>query len=568
MRLPEKLRLAVGRDGDDHAAPDWVVLDLEGSYPTHRTAGPQALLQRLESFEALTARLERLGRAPWVRGVLVRATGLTAGLATAHAIGQALGRLAERTRVVVYLPQVSMRSLLVAAEVAEVVAPESAEVMVPGFAAEQVFVGAFLGRHGIAFENLRIREYKSALTPYSEDRMDAYAREQLTAYLDSAERSWLAALGRDGQDVPADGEPAPADGGPVGAGVGRHAAGDDGGAAPGDGEPGGWFAADFTNAEQLRQAGLITRVAYDDEIVTPVDQHWGRTLELVKGQLTSRRAARSADGVAVVPVTGAIVSGRSRPTPPMPFLPDPATGSETVVAALRKAERDEETKAIVLFVDSGGGSALASDVIYRAVARCTKPVVAVMGEVAASGGYYVLAAADHVVASPFTITGSIGVVVGKPVLTQFNERHGLNPEAVGRERALFNSPSRGFSDGERAWAEQMMQEVYDRFVDRVATGRRLTAERVDEIGRGRLWSGADARDLGLVDELGDLEAGLAAARRLAGLPADAPVHAVSAGFALPGAPTFGRDAGDTLAGLWPFGQEKVLTWFDRSVRIR
>jgi protease-4 len=190
-----------------------------------------------------------------------------------------------------------------------------------------------------------------------------------------------------------------------------------------------------------------------------------------------------------------------------------------------------------------------------------------MGEVAGSGGYYVLAQADHVVADPYTLTGSIGVVVGKPVLTQFDDRHGLNPETVGRDRALFESPHRPFSDDERAWAEKMMDEVYGRFVDRVSTGRRLSRERVDEIGRGRIWSGQDAKEIGLVDELGDLDAGLAAARRLAGLPDDAPARTVSAGPNLPGLPTFGKDAG-ALAGLWPFGSEKVLTWFDRSVTIR
>ncbi len=187
--LPEKLRLAVGRSAGARAdaPPDWVVLDLHGSYPAHAAAGSlQALLRREESFESLTERLERLAATDWVRGVLVRVGELHAGLATAHAIGSALGRLAADKRVVGYVPQVSMRSLLVTAQLAEVVAPESAEVALPGFAAEQVFLGAFLSRHGITFENLRIREYKSALTRFSADRMDEHEREQLTAYLDGA----------------------------------------------------------------------------------------------------------------------------------------------------------------------------------------------------------------------------------------------------------------------------------------------------------------------------------------------------------------------------------------------
>lgn len=515
---------------------DWVVLDVHGSYPLHAHAPGLALLQRTESFESLAARLERLGQLDWVEGVLVRVSQLTAGFATAQAIGRALGRLAERKRVVGYLPQVDMRSLLVTARLAEVVAPAAAEVSLPGLAAEQVYLGAFLARHGIEFENLRIGDYKSALTPFSQERMDEFNREQLSVYLASAEESWLE-------------EAAGARGIPLEAAR-------------------GWFDAGFSSAQQLLDAGLITRVGYDDETVTTLDPHWGRTLELVGDQFLARRAAKGRDGVTVVPVVGAITSGRSRPTPPLPFGPGPIAGSDTVVAALRRADRDEHTKAIVLSVESGGGSALASDLIGRAVAHCGKPVVAVMGEVAASGGYYVLAQADHVVASPFTITGSIGVVIGKPVLEGFNQRHGLNPEVVGRERALWASPNKRFTDDERAWAEKVMHQVYGRFVDRVAAGRGLTAEKVDEIGRGRIWSGRDAAAIGLVDELGDLRTGVDAARRLAGLDQDAPVRTLTPGFQLPGAPTLGKDPASTLAALWPFGQERVLTWMDTSLTIR
>lgn len=531
--LRDKARTALGRSTEDPSGQtDWLVLDLHGSYPTHASGGAlMAALQRDETFEAFTERLERIAELRWLRGVLVRVGELSVGLATARALGAALGRLAARVRVVGYVPQVSMRSLLVTAELTEVVAPESAEVMLPGFAAEQLYFGAFLAKHGIGFENLRIREYKSALTRFSEAQMDEYEREQLSDYLESAERSWLAEVA-------------------------------------GGADPASVFDAGLTSATELLAAGLITRVAFDDELVTVADQNWSRTIELLLPDLAKRKREKKAAGVAIVPVIGAIVSGRSRQTPPLPMLPGPMAGAETVVAALRKAERDEDTGAILLYVDSPGGSALASDVICRAVARCRKPVVAVMGEVAASGGYYVLAQADHVVADPYTLTGSIGVVVGKPVLSGLHDKQGLNPESVGRDLALFASPHRGFSAAERTWAETMMAQVYDRFVERVATGRSMSHEQVDEIGRGRIWSGRDALDRGLVDELGDLHAGLAAARRLAALPADAPARTVSAGFTIPGVPTFAKGAGTTLENLWPFGSEKVLTWFDRAVRIR
>lgn len=526
--IPDLLRLTLGRSTGHE--PDWVILDLHGNYPAGGPANAlRTLMDRGESLQALLDRLERIGRAGWVRGVLVRVGDLTAGLATAHAIGRALERLAARKRVVGYLQQVSMRSLLVTAGLQERVAPESAEVQVPGFAVEQLFFGSFLRRHGIGFENLRIGEYKAALTPLSDERMDEHNREQLAAYLESIERTWLRDVG---------------------------------------GSDDALLARRPTTAQDLLDAGVLTRVAYDDEIVTVVERDLGRALALAMPDLARAGAGRRRDGVALVAVRGAIVSGRSRPAPPLPFPMAATAGSDTVVAALRKAERDEHVKAIVLHVDSGGGSAMASDLICRAVRRCSKPVVAVMGEVAASGGYYVLAQADHVVADPYTVTGSIGVVIGKPVLSEFDERHGFNPQAVGREPALSLSPHRAFSAEDREWAERIMADVYARFVARVAAGRNLERARVDQIGRGRIWSGADAREIGLVDELGDLHDGVAAARRLAGLPDDAPLRPVSAGLPVGVLPTMGQDAAATLGGLWPFASERVLTWMDRPLRVR
>ena len=155
--LSSLIRATLGRGAGSDAA-SWAILDLNGAYPTHHTNDITALLQHTESFQAFTDRLDQLGRTESISGVLVRVVELTAGLATSEAIGRALGRLARSKRVVVYLPQVNMRSMLVAAEVSEVVAPESAEVMLSGFAAERVYYGEFLTRRGIGFENLRIRE--------------------------------------------------------------------------------------------------------------------------------------------------------------------------------------------------------------------------------------------------------------------------------------------------------------------------------------------------------------------------------------------------------------------------
>jgi protease-4 len=184
---------------------------------------------------------------------------------------------------------------------------------------------------------------------------------------------------------------------------------------------------------------------------------------------------------------------------------------------------------VVLFVDSPGGSALASDLVGREVRRLRekKPVVAVMGAVAASGGYYVVTHASRIIAAPTTITGSIGVLTGKLVVEDLFARWGLHAEQIRRGRyALLLDPAKPLGEDERALLRRANEEIYDRFVARVAEGRGLPAERVREIARGRIWAGADAVKLGLIDELGDLELGLARARALAGLCPDAPVWEV------------------------------------------
>lgn len=238
-----------------------------------------------------------------------------------------------------------------------------------------------------------------------------------------------------------------------------------------------------------------------------------------------------------------------------------------MIAALRQADREQRTAAIVLYVDSPGGSALASDLICQAVAACRTPVVAVMGEVAASGGYYVLARAAHIVASPYTLTGSIGVVVGKPVVAELENRQRLTAEPVGRDLALFASPHRPFSAAQRHWAETLMHETYDRFVAEVARGRGLEPSQVHDLARGRVWSGADAKRIGLIDDVGDLEAGVAAARRLGNLKDDAEVHTVGASIRQRRGLQFAADPADLLRHQWPFGQEAALTWMAPGITV-
>lgn len=230
--------------------------------------------------------------------------------------------------------------------------------------------------------------------------------------------------------------------------------------------------------------------------------------------------------VAVITVAGPIVGGRGGPGL-SPFGRSSA-GGDTIAAALRQVAADDDVKAVVIRVDSPGGSVTASETIWREVGRVRaagKPVVASMGSVAASGGYYVAMAAEVVVANPATITGSIGVITGKLVARELKDRLGVGSESLrtnaNADAWSVNSP---FTAEQHEMVEAEADLFYDDFVRRVAEARNMSIEDVGIVARGRVWTGADAIERGLVDELGGLRTAVRRAKVLAGLDIDAKIH--------------------------------------------
>jgi protease-4 len=224
--------------------------------------------------------------------------------------------------------------------------------------------------------------------------------------------------------------------------------------------------------------------------------------------------------IAVIYATGEIGSGKSENSP----TGDQSIGSDTVAKALNDARDDKTIKAIVLRVDSPGGSGLASDIIWHAVeaAKQRKPVVVSMADVAASGGYYIAASANKIIAQPSTITGSIGVVGGKPVMKGFYDWIGLSNEYVlrGKNAGMFRETEK-FSADERAKFEEWIKTTYyNDFVPKVAKGRSKDPQYIDSVGQGRVWTGSQGKDRGLVDEFGGLDRAVAVAQQLANIPAD------------------------------------------------
>lgn len=280
--------------------------------------------------------------------------------------------------------------------------------------------------------------------------------------------------------------------------------------------------------EEAVRTGLVDDLAYEDELDDKVTLGSGRPHYVEQGDYRSAAPGSSAsDGgrIAVIYAVGLITSGRSSYDSPQGQV----TGSDTLVSYLRKARADRSVKAIVLRIDSPGGSAIASDVIWREVllTRQVKPVIASMSDVAASGGYYIAMPAHVIVAQPATLTGSIGVVMIKFVIGGTLEKLGLNMEHVQEGRyADIYSPVRPFSPEERAKMEEQLQATYDAFVEKAASGRHTTPEKIDEVGQGRVWTGRQAKQIGLVDELGGLDRAVQIAKERAGIAADRGVELV------------------------------------------
>jgi len=284
----------------------------------------------------------------------------------------------------------------------------------------------------------------------------------------------------------------------------------------------------FQPIEALR-VGLIDEMAYEDELDDLVDELKdadyidAEDYALVSWEATgvSRRAK-----VAVINAAGVINSGRSGFDPVNGAL----VGADSLVEYIREARADRSIRAIVLRVDSPGGSSTASDVIWRELSisrESHRPVIVSMSDLAASGGYYIALAGDAIVAQPGTLTGSIGVYTGKFVTSGSFEKLGANIEttSAGKHAEIY-SPDRRFTPDERAKIQESMQVVYDQFIERTAAARHMTPEKVDEVAQGRVWTGAQAKQLGLIDELGGLYKAIDLAKQRARIPAEDEVELV------------------------------------------
>ncbi len=365
-------------------------------------------------------------------------------------------------------------------------APEG-NLMILGVTAEMSFLKGTLDKLGMEAEFVHVGRYKSAPEQLTRSEPTAPHREMIESVVEDHYARLVA-------DVAA------------ARGVGPERAR-------------AWIDAGLYDAEQALAAGLVDSIG-----PAPRDGEED-TVDLEQYAL-ARRRGRAAGAVALVTVAGAIMPGESG----RDAWSGPYSGSDTVIERLERAREDDGVGAVLLRVDSPGGSALASDLIWREVARVRerKPVIVSMAGYAASGGYYVSCGADSIFAAPGTLTGSIGVFAGKVDMTGFYGKLGISREFVTRgENALLFSDGSGFTEAQRRTLEAALGQFYARFVDKVAQGRRLPIADVERLAEGRVWTGAQGAGNGLVDGLGGLTRALTAAKRMMGLEPEELVSVVT-----------------------------------------
>ena len=485
--------------------PFVLTLDLTRPLRVEDTAGLAALRTRNRpTVRDVVEGLRLAATDDRVVGVVARTGGPIGGLATVQEVADAVREFRTTGRPAVASSETfgelanGTLSYLLAAAFGEVHLQPSGDLTLLGVSSEVTFLRGALDKAGIEPQFAHRHEYKNAADVLTERGFTPAHREALDAVVDSWATQIVDAIASDRR---------------VDAAAVRDAI---------DNSP--------LSAAEAHERGLVDRLAYHDETLDGVRDRVSSEAELLplSDYLSSQRPrlhwrARRAPVVALIDARGPITQ-RRRTGP----LAGPGVSSDVLGAALRRAATDDDVAAVLLHVDSPGGSAVASDTIRRAVhetRRSGTPVVVWMGDVAGSGGYYIAMAADRIVARPGTLTGSIGVVAGKAVTTELQDKLGLDTEAVTRgANARFLSQTKGFSDNERARLDALLDRVYDDFTAKVAHDRGLPRPRVHEIARGRIWTGAQAHELGLVDDLGGLPAAQAAVRTALGLDRDAPLR--------------------------------------------
>jgi protease-4 len=472
-----------------------------------------------KTLRGLFKKLDVLKTDDEIAGIIFKVDDVSVGWATLQEIRNKLHEFRETGKETIgYLESGGNAEYLLAAAMDRVVLMPAGGLNLTGLRAEIMFYKGLLDKLDIQADMLAMGKYKSGVEPYMREGMSDAFRESMTTVLDDLYAQLLSHIAESRDGITVESASGLVDRGP------------------------------FT-AEEALQEGLVDALQYYDELLTVLKTaSQDEDVQVVKPDFERKREVPDMNSFA------GLMQLFSMLNPPQrtqrsgenqialiyasgPILPDvdslfssmSVITPDALAEAFEKVRTDDSVRAVVLRIDSPGGSALASDLIWREVMliQREKPVVVSMGDVAASGGYYIAMAAGTIVAHPSTLTGSIGVFGGKLNMKGFYNKIGLTKEIIAHgQNATLYSDYGGFTPTERERVEKMMKTVYKDFVNKAATGRDKSFDDIDEIAQGRVWTGKQAKALGLVDELGGLDTALSIAKEQAGFAADDKVNLI------------------------------------------
>lgn len=479
---------------------DWAQIKLTGSYP-ETSQMPGLFGDLTESLPTCLDRLSQASRDKSLKGVILHIDGVSVGWGKLHEIQTAIRQLRQSGKLVwAWVTDVSVKDYLLAASCDRIVAAESSTLMLTGLRAEVTFYRNLFSLLDIKADMLRVGAYKSAAEPYTRTEMSDEFRAEMEEILDDY-FSIIVSQISESRGLTADR-------------VGEII---DEGLIP---------------APMAKQMGLVDDLAYEDDLIELIrggdesldvrlrsdyrkKKHNAEldlfTLMQILGG-GSQETGSTRPRIAVLYAEGPIITGGM----PTSLFGESSIQSDKLVPVIRKLGKDQNVKAIVLRVDSPGGSALASDLIWQALKATGKPLVVSMGDTAASGGYYISMGAQRIFAEPGTLTGSIGVVGGKISFEGLMNKVGVTTSVIRRGRnSGVLSITEAFSESERDVMQRMLDTIYQQFTEKAAAGRGMEYEALEKLARGRVYTGSRALELGLVDQLGTLADAIDHARTLA-----------------------------------------------------
>lgn len=477
-----------------------MMLQLKGSLTERSQEDPLAFLlgdtYQGYGLNDVLAAIRKAKEHPDIEGIYIQARYLNAGFASLEEIRNALLDFKESGKsIVTYADTYTQRLYYLSSVADKVLLNPKGMIEWKGLAASPVFYKELLEKVGVEMQVFKVGTYKSAVEPYIATEMSDANREQVSMYIHSIWQHMVKQVAEARQQTPQR----------------LNEAADE--------------MLMFQPAEKCLTYGLADALVYKDEVEDLLKQQCGLneddevnylSLEAMKHLQNAQPKDKSGQIVAVYYASGQIVDYAVES--PLTTSNEPMIVANKVIADLKKLQKNDDVKAVVLRINSPGGSAYASEQIWHAVSQLKreKPVIVSMGDYAASGGYYMACNADTIVAQPTTLTGSIGIYGMFPNTQKLTEKLGVHFDGVKTNRyADFGSFGRGLNEGEKGLMQRYVNEGYDLFLTRCANGRLMTKEAVDKVAQGRVWTGADALERGLVDVLGGLDTAIGIAARKA-----------------------------------------------------